>query len=148
MWLLPQIAGCLAVAALLIGSSAGADEKSEATSQCNLLDLEPDSKNEDPIWLPCRCEVHSDLRAIESADPLEDLAKALSRGDRRVVGVMEYSMLFPGIDWSVSQKLGFREIRGGGDVIRCYEFARLMALAREYARVYNTELSRRLSLEP
>jgi hypothetical protein len=78
------------------------------------------------------------LVAVESADPVSDAMAAISVGDLRLLGVMEYSMRWPGIEnRDAASELGGREIRGGSDHIRCYEQARLQQLAIRYAERYN-----------
>jgi hypothetical protein len=88
--------------------------------------------------LPCRCEVAAELAAIESADPAHDAQQAIARGDMRFVGIMEYSVLTPGVeDWSVVDRHGVRIVEGTSDVVRCYEQARLTEIAEQYAAAYN-----------
>jgi len=79
------------------------------------------------------------LRWLYSADPQQDLLKALSRGDRRFIGVYGLGPTVPGIgaDDPLCKRYGVRYLEGTSDAIRSEEDWKLNDLADKYAENYN-----------
>ena len=87
------------------------------------------------------------LQWIEKANPQQDAQAALQKGDFRLMGFAQRSLVIPGISPDDSRKYelkcGVRIIEGMTDVIRSEEHLRLMKLAHTYALQYNAVIKTR-----
>jgi hypothetical protein len=102
------------------------------------LEERPSDENVEPLWVKCDCDVDQELRGIEGADAANDATKRIGEGDARFIGIMEYSVLIPGVDdRALVERQGVRVIAGTSDVVRCFEQARLTKIATQYAEQYN-----------
>ena len=82
------------------------------------------------------------LRWLEAADPISDAYAALSKNDKRLVGVNGYTWIIPGVEEQrkddYRNRYGLRILEGTSDVIVNSEHGRLVGLAGQYAKKYNT----------
>lgn len=87
------------------------------------------------------------LSKMNLANPIADLDKNLSSGDRRFIGVNSYSCAEPGIvegDLAAVDRFHAHCLEGTGDVIEGNLHWALTDAATAYALKYNTELLRRI----
>ena len=89
-------------------------------------------------------DLEAGIRALESADVAFDIAEAKRSNDRRLIGMMGFALIVPGLDPSAAQQPppGYVvvPIKGTSDDIRSETQARFQSLLFEYARVYNKGL--------
>lgn len=86
------------------------------------------------------------LRWLYSANPQRDLKEALSRGDRRFIGVYGFAPTVPGIgpENPLCKRYGVRYLEGTSDAITSEEDYKLNDLAEKYAEKYNLLLVQHL----
>ena len=86
---------------------------------------------------------HNDLLSLEYANPYEDFTSDEKSGNLRFVGLMGYTLYFPGLDSRElnteirNGKYEYRLIEGTSDILVNYEHMRLTRIAQLYARTYN-----------
>ena len=136
--------GAMGIATTLLVLVLG--QNASEVTECDLADL---FRGEDPNYpsslVPCECEVHPALRALEGADAPADVERQWAAGDRRLVGVRGYAIAVPGVpDRGVAEQHGVRVLEVTTDAIGCFEHARLILIARDYAVAYNHALLARL----
>lgn len=86
-------------------------------------------------------KVIKQMEWLYSAKPDRDFQSAVERKDFRYMGLYSYSLYVPGVDPScVSSKNDIKPIEGTSDVVLGYEHAKLIAIAGEYARDFNTRM--------
>jgi hypothetical protein len=89
------------------------------------------------------------LAKLTLENPLKDLNVNLKRGDKRFIGIKEYTCDAPGAtdaDQTIvnSPKFGLNCLDGTSDVVGSEEHLRLIQKATDYATIYNKELLRRI----
>jgi hypothetical protein len=89
------------------------------------------------------------LALLNLSHPIADLDANLARGDKRFVGINGYTCAAPGIsddDYSIvhSGLHGIHCLAGTSDNVESNKHKMLIDKASEYARVYNTELLKRI----
>jgi hypothetical protein len=83
----------------------------------------------------------AELLVIQHADPVQACRAAMARKDFRFLGILGFSLYFPGIDQfgvQIENKNDFHVIQGTGDAGE--PTVTLTDKAFEYARVYNLML--------
>jgi hypothetical protein len=84
------------------------------------------------------------IRALEAADLAYDVAEAKRSNDRRLIGMMGYGLIVPGVDPAFAQTPppGYVvvAINGTSDNIRSDAQARFQSLLVQYAAAYNKAL--------
>lgn len=82
------------------------------------------------------------LQWLEAADPIADATAALSKRDKRLVGVNGYTGMIPGVEETRKEdyrnRYGLRILEGSSDALVNHEHQRLVELACQYAEKYNT----------
>jgi hypothetical protein len=84
--------------------------------------------------------IYESLRRYESADPEEDLRKAVSKNDYRFMFVCSYACEAPGVDDyhdKYSQQYAYVTIDDTGDYLLNSEHSRLKMIVQAYAEKYN-----------
>ena len=90
-------------------------------------------------------ETLKSLEWVDEADPVADSQNAIEREDFRFKGVYGYSLYVPGVPndcilGSEGRNKIVAPIEGTSDAIPSYEYARLQAIATEYAEWYNMQI--------
>ncbi len=86
------------------------------------------------------CAIEPELIALERANPLQKAQENFQKGDFRLLGVLGFSLMVPGIPQSDSCLKDFRHvtiIKDTTDAPRCTRHALLQRIARDYAEKYN-----------
>lgn len=93
------------------------------------------------------CELTKSLSALNLADPVADLERNTRSGDWKFIGICSYSCAAFGVEGAVEPRaasFGIRSLRGTSCIVEDDTHLALLEQARNYARVYNTELLRRI----
>jgi hypothetical protein len=109
-----------------------------------MLDVNSDAIPARPY---CSCDIPPNLLALEHSDPIADSMAAAQMGDYRFmsVGTFNIGSYPPGIsDLEMIKERGTVHIEGTHDVFVCYEYARLMVVAANYAAAYNHSIKSEL----
>jgi len=84
------------------------------------------------------------LKWVETSDPLVDAKRSIKANDFRLLAVLGYTWVLPGVKderkFKLRKKYGIKIIEGTSDVLESEEHARLIKLARNYAYQYNREI--------
>lgn len=82
------------------------------------------------------------LRWLEKADPIKDAKEALSNNDNKLLAVAGYTVIIPGVDESMQMyyldNYEYTVIDGTTDAVESDEHIRLIKLAYEYAKIFNS----------
>jgi len=93
------------------------------------------------------CELTKSLAALNLADPMADLERNTRSDDWKFIGICSYSCVAFGVEGAVephAANFGMRSLRGTSCIVEGDTHHALLEQARNYARVYNTELLRRI----
>ncbi len=81
------------------------------------------------------------LQWVKDANPQQDAQKAIAAGDLRMMGLVQRSILIPGVALDkinhYQQKCGVKLIDGVSDTVLNNNHLKLMKMAHQYALQYN-----------
>jgi hypothetical protein len=101
-----------------------------------------------PKPTPLASQLRETLSHLSLATPVADLDQNLASGDKRFVCVRGVTSYAPGVDDAseLPGRYGMRCLDGTSDALENADHEKLMDSATSYARVYNSELNRRIRL--
>jgi hypothetical protein len=108
------------------------------------------------VWLWERYRYHPppippELLIMDTADPVVDAHAAILKGDFHFVGIYGEGLDVPGLDspldWKYREHYPVVGVNGTSDVVGG-EQARLQNKARDYAKIYNTLILRKVKTLP